>query len=40
VTARRIADHIGHNRPSLTQDGYLGRRLASPEAATALQRQR
>jgi integrase len=40
LTARQIADHLGHNRPSLTQDVYLGRGLASPEAATALQRLR
>ena len=38
LSARQIADHLGHNRPSLTQDVYMGRGLASPEAATALQR--
>jgi len=37
LSARQIADHIGHNRPSLTQDVYMGRGLASPEVATALQ---
>ncbi|SFU01110.1 Phage integrase family protein [Geodermatophilus amargosae] len=40
LSARRIADHLGHNRPSLTQDVYMGRGLASPEAASALQRLR
>lgn len=40
LSARQIADHLGHNRPSLTQDIYLGRGLASPEAAAALQRLR
>ena len=38
LSARQIADHLGHNRPSLTQDVYRGRGFASPEAATALQR--
>lgn len=32
TSARQIADHLGHNRPSLTQDVYMGRGLASPEA--------
>jgi len=40
LSARQIADHLGHNRPSLTQDVYMGRGLASPEAASALQRLR
>jgi integrase len=40
LSARQIADHLGHNRPSLTQDVYIGRGRASPEAATALQRSR
>lgn len=40
LTARQIADHLGHSRPSLTQDVYLGRGHASPEAAAALQRSR
>ena len=40
MDVRQIADHLGHNRPSLTQDVYLGRGLASPEAAAALQRLR
>ncbi|MGY1688436.1 tyrosine recombinase XerC [Geodermatophilus sp. SYSU D00867] len=40
LSARQIADHLGHNRPSLTQDVYMGRGLPSPQAATALQRLR
>ena len=40
LSARQIADHLGHTRPSLTQDVYLGRGLASPEAAAALDRPR
>jgi integrase len=40
LTARQIADHLGHRRPSLTLDVYLGRGQASPEAAAALQRCR
>ena len=38
MSARQIADHLGHSRPSLTQDVYLGRGTANPEAAAALQR--
>ena len=38
LSARQIADHLGHSRPSLTQDVHLGRGTASPHAATALQR--
>jgi integrase len=38
LSARQIADHLGHSRPSLTQDVYLGRGSANPEAAAALQR--
>ena len=38
LSARQIADHLGHSRPSLTQDVYLGRGTASPEAAAALHR--
>ena len=40
LSARQNADHLRHNRPSPTQDVYMGRGLASPEAATALQRSR
>jgi integrase len=31
LSARQIADHLGHSRPSLTQDVYLGRGTASPK---------
>lgn len=37
LSAREIADHLGHSRPSLTQDVYLGRGTANPQAAAALQ---
>ena len=37
LSARQIADHLGHSRPSLTQDVYLGRGTISPQAAAALQ---
>lgn len=40
LSARQIADHLGHTRPSLTQGVYMGRGLASPEAAAALDRPR
>jgi integrase len=40
LSARQIAAHLGHTRPSLAQDVYMGRGLASPEAAMALQRSR
>lgn len=36
MTARAIADHLGHAQPSLTQDVYMGRRVASREAAEVL----
>jgi len=36
LTARAIADHLGHAQPSLTQDVYMGRRVASSEAASIL----
>ena len=38
LSARQIADHLGHSRPSLTQDVYRGRGTASPQAAAAVQR--
>jgi integrase len=38
LSARQIADHLGHSRPSLTQDVYLGRGTASPLTAAALPR--
>ncbi len=38
LSARQIADHLGHSRPSLTQDVYLGRGTASPRTAAAVRR--
>ncbi|UJW35081.1 site-specific integrase [Saccharothrix sp. AJ9571] len=37
LTAREIADQLGHAKPSMTQDNYLGRGIASPRAADALE---
>jgi integrase len=37
-SARQIADQLGHARPSLTQDVYMGRRARNPAAADALER--
>ncbi|WP_040159473.1 tyrosine-type recombinase/integrase [Mobilicoccus massiliensis] len=36
MTARDIADHLGHSMPSMTMDVYLGRGVASRKAAKAL----
>jgi integrase len=36
LSARQIADHLGHARPSLTQDVYLGRKVVTSRAAQAL----
>lgn len=36
LTARQVADHIGHARPSMTMDKYMGRGIASREAARIL----
>lgn len=38
LSAREIADHLGHAQPSMTQDVYMGRGVASAEAATVLSR--
>lgn len=38
LSARVVADQLGHSRPSMTQDVYLGRRVKAPEAAAALER--
>jgi len=35
-TARQVADQLGHSRPSMTQDIYLGRSARNPDAAKAL----
>jgi hypothetical protein len=36
LSAPAIADKFGHANPSLTQDGYLGRKVASADVAVAL----
>jgi integrase len=36
VSARLVADQLGHSRTSMTQDYYLGRRPADSQAAVAL----
>ena len=38
MSARAIADHLGHAKPSMTQDVYMGRGVASAEAAKVLRR--
>ena len=38
LSARSIADHRGHAQPSMTQDVYMGRRVASSDAANVLDR--
>ncbi|HEU5484226.1 MAG TPA: hypothetical protein VFU98_04905 [Microlunatus sp.] len=35
-SAREIADQLGHARPSMTQDVYLGRKIRSPRAVKAI----
>jgi integrase len=35
-TAREIADQLGHARPSMTQDVYMGRTVRNPRAVGAL----
>ncbi|MGW7682259.1 tyrosine-type recombinase/integrase [Kribbella sp. NPDC054772] len=37
-SARQIADQLGHARPSMTQDVYMGRKAKNPAAAIALER--
>jgi integrase len=39
LSAREIADHLGHAKPSMTQDVYMGRGVASAAAAAALYRE-
>lgn len=36
LTARSVADHLGHSRPSMTQDVYFGRKIAESRVAMAL----
>ena len=35
-SARAIADHLGHAKPSMTQDVYMGRNVASAQAGDIL----
>lgn len=37
LSARTVADQLGHSRPSLTQDVYLARKTTSRDAADALE---
>jgi integrase len=37
-SGRKVADQIGHSKVSMTQDVYLGRKVANPEAAEDLER--
>jgi integrase len=37
LSARAVADQLGHARPSMTQDVYMGRRMVNPRAAAALE---
>lgn len=37
LSARLVADQLGHARPSMTQDVYLGRRAVDSQAAFALE---
>jgi len=36
LSAREIADHLGHAKPSMTQDVYMGRGVATAAAVEAL----
>ena len=37
-TGRQVADQVGHSKVSMTQDVYMGRKVANPEAAKDLER--
>ena len=37
LSARLVADQLGHSRTSMTQDHYLGRRSVDSQAASALE---
>jgi integrase len=37
LSARPVADQLGHARPSMTQDVYIGRRVRNGRAAHALE---
>ena len=36
MSARDIADQLGHTRPSMTQDVCMGRKIVNPLTAAAL----
>jgi integrase len=36
LSARAVADQLGHSRPSMTQDVYMGRKVIDPAGADAL----
>lgn len=36
-TAREIADQLGHARPSMTQDVYMGRKVRNPRVVQAIE---
>jgi integrase len=38
LSARVIADHLGHSKPSMTQDVYMGRSVVTSATASALER--
>jgi len=37
LSARLVADRLGHSRPSMTQDVYLGRRAVDSQVSEALE---
>lgn len=36
-SGRQVADQLGHSRPSMTMNVYLGRKVANPGASVALE---
>jgi integrase len=38
LSPRKIADHLGHAKPSMTMDVYLGRKVVPAEAAVVLRK--
>ena len=37
LSAREVADQLGHAKPSMTQGVYMGRKIANPHAAAGLE---
>jgi integrase len=37
LSARVIADQLGHSKPSMTQDNYMGRSAVTPATAAAME---